>query len=48
MQELQHQIDVGKEFDAPPFIYRLLEYRLASTNEGLPADVVTTEGVAHL
>ncbi|KAJ7481145.1 cytochrome P450 [Mycena galericulata] len=48
IQELQHQIDVGKEFDAPPFIYRLLQYRTSSTNEPLPTEVVTTEGIAHL
>ncbi|KAJ7161488.1 cytochrome P450 [Mycena crocata] len=47
IQEFQHQIDLGKEFDSPPFIYRLLRYR-SPTNDALPADVVITESVAHL
>ncbi|KAJ7463629.1 cytochrome P450 [Mycena latifolia] len=47
IKEFQHQINMGKEFEEPPFVYRLLQYR-NSLDEALPLNVVVTESVGHL
>ncbi|KAJ7681741.1 cytochrome P450 11B1 [Mycena rosella] len=48
IHEVQHQIDTGKEFEIPPLVSRMLQYRQPSTNDALPFEVLVAEGVAHL
>ncbi|KAJ7463614.1 cytochrome P450 [Mycena latifolia] len=47
IEELQHQVHTGKEFEKVPFVSRLLEYR-SSSNEALPFSAVVAEAVSHM